>query len=32
MKIIGVEGLTTAELNAELQRGARFVIYQCSRP
>jgi len=28
MKIHGIEGMTTAELNAELQRGAKFVLYQ----
>jgi hypothetical protein len=28
MKIIGVEGLTSAQMQQELQRGARFVIYQ----
>ncbi len=27
-RIIGVEGLTIDELNAELAQGARFVIYQ----
>ena len=28
MKIIGVEGIAPADLQQELQRGARFVIYQ----
>lgn len=28
MNIIGVEGITEADLHQELQRGARFVIYQ----
>ena len=28
MKIVGTEGLTNAEINEELQKGARFVIYQ----
>jgi hypothetical protein len=28
MKIIGAEGLTNAQIQEELQRGARFVIYQ----
>jgi hypothetical protein len=28
MKIIGHENLTSAELQQELQRGAKFVIYQ----
>lgn len=28
MKIIGVEGIAVADLEQELQRGARFVIYQ----
>lgn len=28
MKIIGAEGITQADLHQELQRGARFVIYQ----
>jgi hypothetical protein len=28
VKIIGIEGMTTDQLNFELQRGARFVIFQ----
>ncbi len=28
MKIHGIEGLTTAELNEELRRGGRFVLFQ----
>jgi hypothetical protein len=28
MKIHGIEGMTTAEINQELQRGAKFVLYQ----
>ena len=28
MKIVGTEGLTNAQIQEELQRGARFVIYQ----
>lgn len=28
MEIIGLKGLTNAQINTELQRGARFVIYQ----
>jgi hypothetical protein len=28
MKIKGVEGLTTEQVNAELQRGGKFVIFQ----
>ena len=28
LKIVGIEGLTTDQLNFELQRGARFVIFQ----
>jgi hypothetical protein len=28
MKIVGTEGLTSAQVQEELQRGARFVIYQ----
>ena len=28
MKIIGIEGLTVDQLNFELQRGAKFVIFQ----
>ena len=28
MKIVGLEGMTSDELNSELQRGARFVCYQ----
>jgi hypothetical protein len=28
MKIVGAEGLTNAQMQEELQRGARFVIYQ----
>lgn len=28
MKIHGIEGMTTAEINQELQQGAKFVLYQ----
>lgn len=28
MKINGIDGLTGADLNAELQKGGRFVVYQ----
>jgi len=28
MKIVGAEGLSNAQMQEELQRGARFVIYQ----
>jgi hypothetical protein len=28
LKIVGTEGLSALELNLELQRGAKFVIYQ----
>jgi len=28
MKIHGIEGLTTAEINQELAQGAKFVLYQ----
>ena len=28
MKIHGIEGLTTAQLNEELRQGAKFVLYQ----
>jgi hypothetical protein len=28
MKIHGIEGMSTAELNEELQRGGKFVLYQ----
>jgi hypothetical protein len=28
MKIHGIEGMTTKEINEELQRGAKFVLYQ----
>ncbi len=28
MKINGIEGLTTTELNNELKQGAKFVVYQ----
>jgi hypothetical protein len=28
MKIVGLDGLSHAEIDLELQRGARFVIYQ----
>jgi hypothetical protein len=28
MKIVGTEGLTNAQIQEELQRGARFVMYQ----
>ena len=28
MKIIGIEGMTPSQLNFELQRGGRFVIFQ----
>ena len=28
MKIIGIEGLTNAQVNDEVQRGGRFVMYQ----
>lgn len=28
MRIVGIEGMTASELNSELQRGAKFVIYQ----
>ena len=27
MKIIGIEGMTDADIHAELQRGGKFVIY-----
>lgn len=27
-KILGIEGMSTAELNQELERGGKFVIYQ----
>jgi len=27
-KIVGVEGMTATELNMELQRGGRFVVFQ----
>jgi hypothetical protein len=30
MAITGIEGLTTEQINLELQRGAKFVIYQYS--
>ena len=28
MKIIGIDGMTGEQINAELQRGGKFVIYQ----
>ena len=28
MKIVGIEGLSVNDLNTELQRGGKFVIYQ----
>jgi hypothetical protein len=28
MKIHGIEGMTTAEINQELKQGAKFVLYQ----
>ena len=28
MKIIGIDGMSVEELNEELQRGAKFVIYE----
>ena len=28
MQIKGIEGLTTEQVNQELQRGARFVVFQ----
>lgn len=28
MKIVGTEGMTVSEVNMELQKGARFVVYQ----
>lgn len=28
MKIIGIEGLTVAQLDDELERGGKFVVYQ----
>ena len=28
MKILGIENLSTSELNLELQRGGKFVVYQ----
>ena len=28
MKIIGIENLSASELNVELQRGGKFVVYQ----
>ena len=28
MKIHGIEGMTTAEINQELQQGGKFVLYQ----
>ncbi len=28
MKIVGIENMTTQQVNDQLQRGARFIIYQ----
>lgn len=28
MKIVGTEGMTVSEVNMELQKGAKFVVYQ----